>query len=46
MYIHAQILWDMSDRKKQKKLTKKQLDILYECWKDAETHKERLKLIK
>jgi len=28
-----------------KKLTKKQIDILYECWKNSETTKDRLALI-
>lgn len=32
-------------KKKTKALTKKQLDILYECWKNGETTKERLVLI-
>lgn len=31
--------------KKKAKLTKKQLNILYECWKDGENTKERLALI-
>lgn len=29
----------------QKKLTKKQIDILYECWKNSETTKDRITLI-
>ena len=32
-------------KKKTKALTKKQLNVLYECWKDAENTKERLALI-
>jgi flagellar biosynthesis GTPase FlhF len=35
----------MAKRKKTKELTKKQLDILYECWKDADNYKDRLALI-
>ena len=31
--------------KKRKKWTKKQLDVLYECWKNADTNKERLVLV-
>lgn len=32
--------------RKKIKCTKKQLDILYECWKNVETNKERIKLVK
>jgi hypothetical protein len=32
-------------RRKKTKWTKKKLDVLYECWKSADTHKERLELI-
>jgi hypothetical protein len=35
----------MAKRKKTKELTKKQLNILYECWKDADNYKDRLALI-
>lgn len=35
----------MAKRKKDKKLTKKQLNVLYECWKDADNYKDRLALI-
>jgi len=31
--------------KKRKKWTKKQLDVLYECWKGADSNKERLLLV-
>jgi len=32
-------------RRKRTKWTKKQLDILYECWKNAESNKERIELV-
>jgi hypothetical protein len=32
-------------RRRRKKWTKKQLDVLYECWKGADTNKERLSLV-
>lgn len=32
--------------RKKSKYTKKQINILYECWKNAETNKERIELIK
>jgi hypothetical protein len=32
-------------RKSKKKLTEEQLDTLFECWKDADTYQDRLKLI-
>jgi len=32
-------------RRKRTKWTKRQLDVLYECWKNAETNKERIELV-
>lgn len=47
MHGHRSILGIMPRKKstKKKTLTKKQLDILYECWKNADTTKDRLALI-
>jgi hypothetical protein len=47
LYGYQSILGIMPRKKstKKKTLTKKQLDILYECWKSADTTKDRLALI-